>query len=143
MKTGIIGLGLIGGSMAIDFRRRGFADEIYGSDANPVNANAARTIGLVDETMDVEDLVDRSDLIIIAIPVDSAEKDVVQAAERVELFKKLHDVEEPYREVIYLRVFGGLSFREIGEIHKKTENWARVTFYRGKEKLRKEVENNE
>ena len=79
----------------------------------------------------------------LAIPVDSAEKDVVQAAERVELFKKLHDVEEPYREVIYLRVFGGLSFREIGEIHKKTENWARVTFYRGKEKLRKEVENNE
>ena len=72
MKTGIIGLGLIGGSMAIDFRRRGFADEIYGSDANPVNANAARTIGLVDETMDVETLVDRSDLIIISIPVDSA-----------------------------------------------------------------------
>ena len=52
-------------------------------------------------------------------------------------------MEEPYREVIYLRVFGGLSFREIGEIHGKTENWARVTFYRGKEKLRKEVENNE
>ena len=58
--------------MAIDFRRRGFADEIYGSDANPVNANAAKTIGLVDETMDVETLVDRSDLIIISIPVDSA-----------------------------------------------------------------------
>ena len=58
--------------MAIDFRRRGFADEIYGSDANPVNANAAKTIGLVNETMDVETLVDRSDLIIISIPVDSA-----------------------------------------------------------------------
>ncbi len=76
----------------------------------------------------------------LAIPTVSAEKDVMQAAERVELFKKLHDVEEPYKEVIYLRVFGGLSFREIGEIHKKSENWARVTFYRGKEKLRKEVE---
>ena len=79
----------------------------------------------------------------LAIPLDSAEKDAMQAAERVELFKKLHDVEEPYKEVIYLRVFGGLSFREIGEIHKKSENWARVTFYRGKEKLRKEVEINE
>ena len=79
----------------------------------------------------------------MAIATDSAEKDVVQAAERVELFKKLHDVEEPYKEVIYLRVFGGLSFREIGEIHEKSENWARVTFYRGKEKLRKEVEINE
>ena len=79
----------------------------------------------------------------LAIPLDSAEKDAMQAAERVELFKKLHDVEEPYKEVIYLRVFGGLSFREIGEIHQKSENWARVTFYRGKEKLRKEVEINE
>ncbi|MCR5291314.1 MAG: sigma-70 family RNA polymerase sigma factor [Eubacterium sp.] len=76
----------------------------------------------------------------MAIATDSVEKDVVQAAERIELFKKLHDVEEPYKEVIYLRVFGGLSFREIGEIHEKSENWARVTFYRGKEKLRKEVE---
>ena len=79
----------------------------------------------------------------LAIPLDSAEKDAMQAAERVELFKKLHDVEEPYKEVIYLRVFGGLSFREIGEIHQKSENGARVTFDRGKEKLRKEVEINE
>ena len=79
----------------------------------------------------------------MAIPVDSAEKDVIRSTEKTELFKKLHNVEEPYREVIYLRVFGGLSFREVGEIHGKTENWARVTFYRGKEKLRKEVENNE
>ena len=79
----------------------------------------------------------------MAIPVDSAEKDVIRSTEKTELFRKLHNVEEPYREVIYLRVFGGLSFREIGEIHGKTENWARVTFYRGKEKLRKEVENNE
>ena len=39
---------------------------------------------------------------------------------------------------MYLRVFGELSFREIGEVLGKTENWARVTFYRGKEKLRKE-----
>ncbi len=83
---------------------------------------------------DIEDL---------AIPVDSAETDVMKNADKMELFRKLHEVEEPYREVIYLRVFGGLSFREIGEIHQKTENWARVTFYRGKEKLRKEVEINE
>ena len=75
--------------------------------------------------------------------MDSAETDVMKNADKMELFRKLHEVEEPYREVIYLRVFGGLSFSEIGEIHQKTENWARVTFYRGKEKLRKEVEINE
>jgi len=38
--------------------------------------------------------------------------------------------------VVYLRVFGGLSFREIGDICGRTETWARVTFYRTKEKLR-------
>ena len=41
MKTGIIGLGLIGGSMAIDLKRRGFASEVIGVDADPVNAAAA------------------------------------------------------------------------------------------------------
>ena len=44
-----------------------------------------------------------------------------------------------YREVLYLRIYGGLSFREIGEVHSKTENWARVTFYRGKEKLKEDL----
>ena len=58
--------------MAIDLRRRGFAESLFGFDANPVNAKAALTIGLVDETLEVDALVDRSDLIIIAIPVDAA-----------------------------------------------------------------------
>ena len=43
--------------------------------------------------------------------------------------------------MLYLRVFGSASFREIGEIMGKTENWARVTYYRGKERLRKELDN--
>ena len=76
----------------------------------------------------------------LAIPVESAEKALVDSAERVELLKMLHALAEPYREVMYLRIFGNLSFREIGAIHEKTENWARVTYYRGKEKLRKELE---
>ena len=46
-------------------------------------------------------------------------------------------------EELYLRIFGNLSFREIGEIMEKSENWARVTFYRGKEKIRKDVSNRE
>ena len=44
------------------------------------------------------------------------------------------------REVMYLRIFGALSFRDIGEILSRTENWARVTYYRGREALRKELE---
>ena len=46
------------------------------------------------------------------------------------------------REVIYLRITGELSFKEIGSILNKTENWARVTFYRGKNNMR-EVEEDE
>ena len=62
---------------------------------------------------------------------------------RVELFKKIHLLEGDAKEVVYLRLFGDLSFKEIGDILGKTENWARVTFYRGKERLRKELESDE
>ena len=48
-------------------------------------------------------------------------------------------LDEKTREVMYLRITGELSFKEIGIILNKTENWARVTFYRGKSKL-KEVD---
>ena len=44
----------------------------------------------------------------------------------------LHQLEEPYKEVFSLRIFGELSFREIGQIFGKTENWARVTYHRAK-----------
>lgn len=77
------------------------------------------------------------------VATESAEAEAIGNVSRVELLKKIHDMEEPYKEVIYLRVFGGLSFAEIGEIIGKNENYARVTFYRGKEKLGKEVKENE
>lgn len=70
----------------------------------------------------------------------SAEADVLERTERLELLKLLHACPEPCREVIYLRIYGDLSFAQIGEVMGKTENWARVTFYRGKERLRKELE---
>ena len=70
------------------------------------------------------------------VTVSSAEDEAVQEVQKVELIKHLHALPEPFREVMYLRVFGNLSFKEIGEVHAKSENWARVTFYRGKEKLR-------
>ncbi len=72
--------------------------------------------------------------------IQSAEKDVFDQLNRVELLKKLHGCPEPFREILYLRLFGNLSFKEIGEILNKSENWARVTYYRGRERLRKEIE---
>ena len=74
---------------------------------------------------------------------DSAERTVVDNLQHLSLLKRLHSLEEPYREVMYLRIFGDLSFKEIGEVLGRNENWARVTFYRGKDKLGKEEDVNE
>ena len=51
----------------------------------------------------------------------------------------LHHLEEPYRETFQLRVFGELSFREIGLVFGKTENWARVTYHRARLKLQERM----
>ena len=69
-------------------------------------------------------------------PVPSAEEHLLEQAGRLDLLRQVHGLPEPQREVVYLRAFGGLSFREIGDVLGKTETWARVTFYRCKEKLR-------
>ena len=53
----------------------------------------------------------------------------------MEIFKALHLIEEPYKEVFTLRVLGELSFKQIAEIYSKTENWACVTYHRAKNKI--------
>ena len=83
-KLGIIGLGLIGGSMAIDLKRKGFAQVILGVDADPVNAAAAQKIGLVDSLVSFEECVDQSDVIILAVPVDAALKLLPKVLDRFE-----------------------------------------------------------
>lgn len=69
----------------------------------------------------------------------SAEEEALVNWDKVEILKMLHRLEDPIREVMYLRLIGNLSYREIGEIMDRTENWARVNFYRGKEKILQEV----
>lgn len=63
----------------------------------------------------------------------------IENDEKIELYKKMQKLDEKTREVIYLRITGELSFKEIAHILNKTENWARVTFYRGKQKLKEEL----
>lgn len=72
MRVGIIGLGLIGGSMAIDLKRRGFADEVIGVEADAVNAAAALKIGLVDRVADIDECLEAADLVVLAVPVGAA-----------------------------------------------------------------------
>ena len=56
------------------------------------------------------------------------------------IHKVLHGLEEPYKEVFQLRVFGDLSFLKIGAIFDKTENWARVTYHRARLKIQERME---
>jgi RNA polymerase sigma factor (sigma-70 family) len=66
---------------------------------------------------------------------ENIERDYLISIEKVELLKLLHNFDETTREVMYLRLMGELSFAEIGDIMGRKETWARVTFYRGKQKL--------
>ena len=77
-KIGIIGLGLIGGSMAIDLKRKSYASQILGVENDPVNASAAERIGLVDSVVSIEECVKESDVIIVSVPVGAALKIVPQ-----------------------------------------------------------------
>ncbi len=77
-KIGIIGLGLIGGSMAIDLKRKSYASQILGVENDPVNASAAERIGLVDSVVSIEDCVRESDVIIVSVPVGAALRIVPQ-----------------------------------------------------------------
>ena len=58
----------------------------------------------------------------------------------VSIHKAIHGLREPYREIFLLRALSELSFREIGEIFGRTENWARVTYYRAKTMLAERLE---
>ena len=89
MNLGVIGLGLIGGSMAVDLRKRGFAEKVLGVESEKLNAEAALKIGLADEIVSLEDCVAGSDVVVLAVPVDAATRllprvlDMIAGTEKV------------------------------------------------------------
>ena len=66
------------------------------------------------------------------------DENYIRKENKVTIYKTLQKLDINTREVMYLRITGELSFKEIGQILNKSENWARVTFFRGKQKLDKE-----
>lgn len=74
MVVTIVGIGLIGGSIAKDIKRLGFASHIIGVDANPTHAARALELGIVDATMSLEEGVKSADLVLVSTPVDIIEK---------------------------------------------------------------------
>lgn len=74
---------------------------------------------------------------------ESAEEAHLAMWDSIQVLKAIHNLKEPVRETVYLRLAGNLTFKQIGEIMGRNENWARVTFYRGKESIMKEVRKDE
>ena len=63
------------------------------------------------------------------------EQSAILTGDKVSLYKAIRALSEPMREVVYMRLSGEFSFSEIGEVLGKSENWARITFYRAKQKI--------
>ena len=78
MKTAVIGLGLIGGSMAMDLRKAGFATRLVGVDKSSAHSARALERGLVDEIADLDDAVAHAELVITAIPVNAIKSVVLK-----------------------------------------------------------------
>lgn len=73
------------------------------------------------------------------LALESFEKDLVKKENLTNLEKAIENLQNPYKDVVKLRL-NDLSFKEIGEIYKKDQNWACVVFYRAKEKLKNLME---
>lgn len=74
---------------------------------------------------------------------NNTESQAICRIELADVWERLQQLPEAMRRVMTLRVLGDLSFREIGSIMGKSENWARVTYFRGKQTLLKEVDTDE
>jgi prephenate dehydrogenase len=79
----IIGLGLIGGSMAIALKEKGFASKIIGVESNALHRQQALELGLIDEICELDEAIKKSDTIIIAVPVSAADKLIVSILDKV------------------------------------------------------------
>lgn len=70
----------------------------------------------------------------------SLEERLSQQDQAVQIQKILHDIPDPYKEVFMWRVFAELSFKQIGQIFSKSENWACVTYHRARKKIKERLE---
>ena len=73
-------------------------------------------------------------------PKQAVEEQVSDRQQAMQIHRILHDLPEPYKEVFSLRVFGQLSFADIGSIFGRTANWACVTYHRARAKIQEQME---
>lgn len=83
MVVTIIGIGLIGGSLAMALKDKGLASKIIGVDADPLHRQKAVSLGLVDEIVEIDDAVALSDLVVLAVPVDAVIELLPQVLDKI------------------------------------------------------------
>lgn len=83
MQACIIGLGLIGGSLALSLKKNGFVSQIVGVDLNPIHAQKALDLGIADQISPLEEALPEAKLVILAIPVDKAETLIIQILDQI------------------------------------------------------------
>jgi prephenate dehydrogenase len=84
MTVSIVGIGLIGGSLALALKEKGLAEKVIGVEADPVHQQKAFELGLVDEIMDLDDAIKNSDLIVLATPVNAVVKLLPHVLDRID-----------------------------------------------------------
>lgn len=80
--VGIVGLGLIGGSAGLQLKASGFARKVIGSDKSIENTQKALTLGIIDEEVSIEKMIEAASVIIVAIPVDKSKKLLVELLDK-------------------------------------------------------------
>lgn len=85
------------------------------------------------KTVNIDDLV-------LADPGPDIEERIGDKQQAMKIHRYLHELPEPYKEVFSLRVFGQLSFGEIGSLFHRTANWACVTYHRARKKNQERME---
>lgn len=86
------------------------------------------------DDLDLEDIPTADSLV---------ETQISEQEDARQIRKILHEMGEPYKEVFMWRVFGELSFKEIGNLYEKTDNWACVTYHRARKMIQRRLEENE
>jgi RNA polymerase sigma-70 factor (ECF subfamily) len=76
----------------------------------------------------------------LAVCNDSCIDEIADRDDALKIYSILQDIPDPYKEVFSLRILGEMSFKQIGSVFKKTENWACVTYHRARNMIRKKME---
>ena len=87
-----------------------------------------------------EDSIEDIDLLNVSAQDETVEERLARQDEAMQIQKILHDIPDPYNEVFMWRVFAELSYKQIGQLFGKSENWACVTYHRARNMIREGLE---